>query len=54
MLESPHVRLLGNLPSPLAGEGVTVVEQVQLGEGSFAISILAKRPPHPFIVVEYL
>jgi len=38
------------VPSPLAGEGMTVVQHALKGEGDLA-KILSKRPPHPFFFV---
>ena len=43
-------RAAGNSPSPLAGEGLMVVRRIRMGEGCLEKGVLAKRPPHPFIV----
>src|SRR5205814_410515 len=46
------IALPRTLPSPLAGEGYSVVQQCMKGEGdSSQEARVAKRPPHPFFGV---
>jgi hypothetical protein len=44
-----HLQLVEHLPSPLAGEGVTVARNAQLGEGDSSESALLRNGPSPIL-----